>query len=263
MRNSGPPVKKEAMATTIQSVERAARILVYVAEHPRTPASEIAARFELSGPTTHHLLGTLVQEGLLRKDSARRYELGTASERIAEHTLRQLRPSAELRTALNELANRTGECSYLTAWRGDRIRVVAVVEGEHAVRVSGLVVGYAENIHARVGARVMLAHADEELRDWALAGYDFAAVTPHTIRTREELDIELERIRTTGVALDSEQLQIGVYSISAPIVIDGRVQAALSLTAPIERFRQHEAEYLAALRSCAAIPQERRATTTA
>jgi len=244
------------MATTIQSVERAARIFLYVAEHPRVQASAIAAHFGLSGPTTHHLLTTLVQERLLRKDSSRRYELGVASERIVESALRQLRPSAELRSALVEFARRTGESCYLTAWRGDHLRIVAAVEGDQAVRVSGLVVGYSENIHARVGSRVMLAYADAELRDAALAGNTYTAVTPHTVRNREELDAALEQIRATGIAHDREQLQMGVYSISAPIFIDGHVKAALSLTSPIERFKANEAEYLAALRYCATIPQQ-------
>ncbi|MER3391212.1 MAG: IclR family transcriptional regulator [Microcella pacifica] len=239
------------MVTTIQSVERAARILICVAERPNVQGSEIAARFGLTAPTAHHLLSTLVQEGLLRKNSSKRYELGSASEQIATSALRHMRPSAELRSALTHLARLTGESCYLTAWRGDRIRIVAVVEGEHAVRVTGLVVGYSENIHARVGARVMLAHADPELRDWALANCEYHAVTPYTVRTRGELDVELERIREAGIARDREQVQIGVYSISAPVIIRGEVVAALSLTAPIERFREHEDEYVAALQRCA------------
>jgi len=131
------------------------------------------------------------------------------------------------------------------------LRIVAVMEGEHAVRVSGLMVGYSENMHARVGARVMLAYADQRTLEWALAGYEYSAVTPHTLRSREELMQELERIRDTGIAQDREQLQIGVYAISAPLLVDGEVRAALSLTAPIERFLQHEEEYIAALRNCA------------
>lgn len=241
------------MVTTIQSVERAARILLYVADNAGVQATEIATRFELSTPTAHHLLSTLVQEGLLRKDSARRYELGSASERIGEGVARQLRPPAELRHALSELARRTGESCYLTAWRGDRIRVIAVVEGEHAVRVSGLVVGYSDDIHARVGARVMLAHADADLRDWALSGYDYVPLTPNTVRNRSELDGALDLIRTSGVAHDREELRIGVHSISAPVWLDGRVRAALSLTAPVERFRQHEQDYVDALHDCASL----------
>ncbi|SDZ47937.1 IclR family transcriptional regulator [Herbiconiux ginsengi] len=241
------------MVTTIQSVERAARILLFVADNGGVQAAEIAARFDLTTPTAHHLLTTLVQEGLLRKDSARRYELGNASERISEGVARQLRPPAELRHALSELARRTGESCYLTAWRGDRIRVIAVVEGDHAVRVSGLVVGYSEDIHARVGARVMLTHADTDLRDWVLSGYDYTPLTPNTPRNRFELDVELERIAATGIAHDREELRPGVCSISAPVWLDGRVRAALSLTAPAERFRSNEDAYITALLDCAAL----------
>ncbi|WP_164990542.1 IclR family transcriptional regulator [Agromyces albus] len=239
------------MVTTIQSVERAARILLLVADHPRVQATEIAERLGLSAPTTHHLLSTLVQERLLQKDSNRRYDLGDASERIADAVTRQLRPPAELRAALSELARRTGESCYLTAWRGDRIRVIAVVEGEHAVRVSGLEVGYSDDIHARVGARVMLAHADPELRDWALSGYEFRPLTPNTVRNRDELDAELERIRASGIAHDEEELRVGVHSASVPVWLGGRVRAALSLTAPVDRFRLNEDNYVAALRECA------------
>ncbi|ROQ04626.1 IclR family transcriptional regulator [Rathayibacter sp. PhB93] len=240
------------MVTTIQSVERAVQIVLLVADEPRVLAGDIAARLGLTASTTHHLLSTLVQEGLLSKDSARQYELGDASERIADAVTRQLRPPAELRHALAELARRTGESCYLTAWRGDRIRVIAVTEGDHAVRVSGLVVGYSDDIHARVGARVMLAHADERLRDWALSGYDYTALTSNTLRSRAELEAELERIRSTGIARDEEELRTGVYSISVPIRVDGRVRAALSLTAPIDRFRANEDAYIAALHGCAA-----------
>lgn len=244
------------MATTIQSVERAAKVYLYVADHPRVQAAEIAAHFALTGPTAHHLLSTLVQVGLLRKDAQRRYELGPASERIVESALKQLRPPAELRVALNRFARRTGESCYLTAWRGDEISIIAAIEGKQAVRVEGLVVGYVENIHALVGARVMLAYADNELRDWVLADYQYTQMTPDTVRNREELDTVLAQIRETGIALDREQLQIGVYSLSAPIFIDGKVRAALSLTAPIDRFRRNEAEYIAAIRECASLELE-------
>lgn len=249
-------VKENIMATTIQSVERAARVFLFVADHPRVQAGEISEKFGLTAPTTHHMLNTLVQTGLLKKNAARQYELGPAAERIAEHAIRQMRPAAELRVALHEFARRTGESCYLTAWRGDHISVVAAVEGNQSVRVEGLVVGYSDNIHARVGARVMLAHADDETRDWVLAGHEYAAVTPNTVRSREELDLVLQQIRDTGVAIDREQLQVGVHSLAAPIFIDGEVRAALSLTSPIERFRHNEDAYVAAIRECAALPDD-------
>lgn len=242
------------MAKTIQSVQRASHMLLYVADHPGSQASEISAHLGLSAPTTHHLLSTLVQEGLLRKDAYRRYELGAASERIAERINNHHRPAAELRFALAELARITGESCYLTAWRGDELRVVAVVEGEHAVRVAGLVVGYTEHVHARAGARVMLAYADPAVRDAVLADYEYTSLTPSTVQSRAKLDAELERIRETGIAHDRGAFRLGVYSISAPIVQEGQVRAALSLTAPDGRFSQHADEYVEALRYCSKLP---------
>ena len=242
------------MAKTIQSVQRASQMLLYVADHPGSQASEISAHLGLSAPTTHHLLSTLVQEALLRKDAYRRYELGAASERIAEQINNHLRPPAELRFALAELARMTGESCYLTAWRGDQIRVVAVIEGEHAVRVAGLVVGYSEHVHARAGARVMLAYADPAVRDWVLADYEYTRLTPNTLQSRSELDAELKRIRDTGIAHDRGELRMGVYSISAPVMQDGRVRAALSLTAPVDRFDLHADEYVEALIACSRLP---------
>lgn len=240
------------MATTIQSIARASRVLLHVAEHPGALATEIADTFDLSLPTTHHILSTLVQEELLQKDAHRRYELGEASERIGTAVARQVRPAPELRAAMSELARRTGESCYLTSWRADRIAIVATSEGHHAVRVAGVTVGYTSDIHARVGARVMLAFADEELRDWALADCTFDALTPKTPTNRAELDVELARIREQGMARDDSELRPGVYSISAPIRGHGRVRAALSLTAPVDRFHANEREYVAALLDCAA-----------
>ena len=65
--------------TTIRSVARASRILVQLGEQPdgRT-AKEVAVALELPLPTTYHLLGTLVAEGFVTKDSRRRYRLGPA-----------------------------------------------------------------------------------------------------------------------------------------------------------------------------------------
>lgn len=241
------------MPTTIQSVERAARMLRYVADHPGAVATDIAASLGLATPTAHHLLSTLVREGLLQKDASRRYELGAASEHLGMAVSRQLVPARDLQRKIRALADSTGESCFLTAWRADRIRVIAVVEGDHAVRVAGLDIGYSSEIHLRVGAQVMLAHASDDLRDWALADCDFAGRTEKAVRTRAELDAKLETIRETGLARDDEEFRAGVYAISAPIWADGDVRAALSLTAPVGRFRKNEQRYVDELLRCAGI----------
>ncbi len=149
---------------------RASRILVQLGEQPdgRT-AKEVAVALELPLPTTYHLLGTLVAEGFVAKDSRRRYRLGPALGTIADAYVRQFNPPEYLLGPLHRLADETGETVYVVTWRHDRIVVLASVEGDSAVRVSGANLGYVESAHARASGKLLLAFAPEDVRTAYLA----------------------------------------------------------------------------------------------
>lgn len=234
--------------TTIQSVARASRILLAVSAEPSgLAAQEVAGRFHLTLSTAVHLLSTLSDEGLLLKTEGRRYVLGPAAGVIATAASRGLRPPAGQLAALDRLAQRTGETAYLTAWRLLEIRLVAHVEGIHAVRVAGLEVGLTGSIHARASGKLLLAFASAEVRDELLGEYEFTRHTAHTISNRDELQAELERIAADGYALDQEEFHEGVISAAAPIWHNDSVVAALSVSAPIQRFRENRGQILGAL----------------
>ena len=182
--------------TTIRSVARASRILVQLGEQPdgRT-AKEVAVALGLPLPTTYHLLGTLVAEGFVAKDSRRRYRLGPALGTIADAYVRQFSPPEYLIGPLHRLADETGETVYVVTWRHDRIVVLASVEGGSAVRVSGANLGYVESAHARASGKLLLAFASEEVRAAYLALNPLVPVTPRTIVQPDEFELELERIR--------------------------------------------------------------------
>src|ERR1700724_4421794 len=76
MPNSSP--NKPARRTTIQSVDRAARILKVLASGPRRlGVSEVADRLGLARPTVHGLLQTLQAHGFVEQDqTSEKYQLG-------------------------------------------------------------------------------------------------------------------------------------------------------------------------------------------
>ena len=151
--------------TTIRSVARASRMLVLLGEQPEgRTAKEVADELGLPLPTAYHLLGTLVAEGLVAKDSRRRYRLGSALGPIADAYVRQFSPPEYLVGPLHRLAEESGETAYVGSWRHDRIVVLASVEGANAVRVSGAHLGYVESAHARASGKLLLAFATEEVR---------------------------------------------------------------------------------------------------
>jgi IclR family acetate operon transcriptional repressor len=239
-------------ATTIQSVSRAARILLAVAasDGPLTP-KDIASQFDLTLPTTYHLLATLEMEGLLAKDARRTYALGPAASVIADALGQDyVVPERHLRR-LQELARRTGEAVYLSAWRRGSIRVLAAIEGSHAVGVTSLRVGYAENLHARASSKLLLAFASPELRDTVIANLDFVPLTPHTISNREDFLAELDTIRAARISFDRGEFADGVECVSAPIMSGGSVIACYTIQVPMERFRQKQGELVAILKHAA------------
>src|SRR5437879_11265585 len=125
--------------TVIRSVSRASRILVHLGERQASrSAKEIAAALALALPTAYHLLGTLVGEGLLTKDSGRQYQLGPALAAISEAYMRQFTPPDYLVGPLRQLAEASGETAYVGCWRQNRLAVLAAVAARNAARASGV-----------------------------------------------------------------------------------------------------------------------------
>ena len=120
-------------------------------------ASQIADELDVPLPTVFHLLSTLTDVGLLDKLDDRRYQLGPKVGLLAEAFAAQVSAPEHLLTRLREMADRTGETAYLSAWRRGDAVLLSIVEGRRAVRVSGLHLGYSGATHARASGKVLLA----------------------------------------------------------------------------------------------------------
>ena len=236
----------------IRSAARVSRILLHVAAQPTgATAREIADGLGLPPPTAYHLLGTLVSEGLLTKDAQRRYQLGPTLGTIANAYVRQLTPPEHLVAPLRELAAATGESAYLASWRNERVAVISSVEGRNAVRVSGVHLGIAENVHARASGKVLLAFAPEPLRAAYLREHPLVAVTKRTIVAPDAFRDELDRTIRNGYATDEEEFREGVACAAVPVLDNGHVVAAYAVSAPAERFRRSREQLIEQLRAAA------------
>lgn len=234
--------------TQIQSAARAARILLFVAESQdgRT-AVEVAERLDVSVPTAHHLLNTLVAEGFLVKESSRRFFLGPEIGALSDAFLRQMDSPEYLRDALKRLAEDTDETAYLSGWRNEEIVVLASVEGSHTVRVAGLHSGTRGFAHARASGKLLLAHIDDSALSTYLARNPLQPRTGRTIVSESALRADLEEIRRRGYSLDEEEFSEGVACVSAPVTNGETIVAALTLSAPAERFRQQRSNLIDAV----------------
>ena len=97
--------------------------------------------------------------------------------------------------------------------------------------------------HASSLGKAILAFLPEAGRRAVLRNVKFVAYTPNTIMSLDRLEAELAEVRRRGWAVDREEFTPAVVCIGAPIFnADGRVVAALSITAPTQRISADELE---------------------
>ncbi|HEY4276798.1 MAG TPA: IclR family transcriptional regulator C-terminal domain-containing protein [Conexibacter sp.] len=225
----------------IQSVQRAAAILRAVAAEPAgATGTEVAARLALAPATVHHLLQTLVGEGLLERVD-RRYVVGEAVGALAVAQERQGGVPQRWRDALRDVAAKTGETTYLVAWRRSGMQLLGAVEGRGALRIAQAERGPYDHPHARAAGKVMLANGDPRAVEELLAG-PLSACTRRTIVDHSTLARQLRTARRNGWAEDREEFIDGVSCIAAPLAPVGGAIAAIGVAMPTLTFRARSTE---------------------
>jgi IclR family transcriptional regulator, acetate operon repressor len=235
---------------TVRSLVKATRMLLCIADSDGLMAAQVAKACALPLGTAYNLLNTLLAEGMLSRDSARRYALGP---KVAVLSLGYARrgPSEQTLLLLRQLAESTGETAYMSVWRTGEVVAVAAIEGSSAVRVGRIHTELRGHEHARASGKVMLAQLEPRELDAYLATHPLVALTPSTTVQESDLRGQLQLIRRTGVAVDLAEFTPGVGCVSAPIW-QGRVcVAACTLAAPLERMLQHRPELERAVREAA------------
>ncbi|NHC23383.1 IclR family transcriptional regulator [Nocardioides sp. IC4_145] len=200
------------------------------------PLAELVRRTGLSKGTVHRIAGDLVEHRLLDKTphgyrlSGGLFELGMRA--AAERTLLEL-----AMPFLQDLYERTHETVHLGIQDGTEVVYVAKIGGHRQAR-SPSRTGGRMPMHCTAIGKVLLAHADEEVRDGVLGG-ELERRTPHTVVAPGLLRRQLSKVLETGVAYEREESTPGLLCVAAPVLDpDGHtVLAAVSVTGPVGRFR--------------------------
>ena len=235
----------------LRTADRALALLEFVAGSPVDPAIKDAARsLGLNLTTTYHLANTLEARGYLVKDGQGKLRIGPKVAMLHQGFVRRLQPAVDFDPVLRRLSQRTGETAYLATWeRGDAV-LQAVVEGAHPVRVTGLYIGLRGDSHCRASGKAVLAYLPPEELSEFLSGHPLTRRTPNTITGVRRLRADLEETARRGWALDNEEFAVGVACVAVPYFgPDGRVQGALTVSAPASRWLEAKDRFQVAVRS--------------
>jgi IclR family KDG regulon transcriptional repressor len=133
--------------------------------------------------------------------------------------------------------------------------VISTIESRQAIRMTSKV-GNRRYLHSTALGKVLLSGLSQKEVERLIRIQGLPKLMPRTITTREALSAELDLVRKQGFSVDNEENEPGGRCVGAPIFgQDGRVIAALSISAPIFRLDMGRIRSLSAelIQACRAI----------
>ncbi len=223
---------------SVQSVDRAISILQVLARHGTAGVTEIAGELGIHKSTAFRLLATLDARGLVEQNAERgRYQLGYGMVQLAAGATKTGDLSLLGSPLCRELAETVGETVDVAVHDGRWVVSVDQAIGAAAVTTVNWV-GQRSPVHATSAGKVFLAHMPPDQLDAVLAE-DLEWYTPHTVVDPIVLRKQLGLVRDRGFACTSEEYEMGLAAIAAPIrSIDGGVVAAVTVSGPTFRVNE-------------------------
>ena len=220
---------------TIQSVDRAARILMALGNSPRLGVTEISDRLGIAKATVHGLLRTLEQRELIEQEpETGKYRLGAAMLQLGNSFLDNHELRARSLMWAGSLAMRVGEAVRVGVMNGNTVLIVHhVFRPDNSMQI--LEVGASIPWHACALGKAVVAFVSPARRT-ALLGADLSPLTGRTMTEPSLLRISLERVSTLGIAVEDQEAVVGEAEIASP-VFDHRGQpaGAIGVVGPVER----------------------------
>jgi len=196
--------------------------------------SDMARRAQVPKATAFRLANQLVALRLLERVGDK-YVLGLGLLELGElvPTKHRLRPAAL--PFMQDLYEATHETVHLGIRDGHDVIYVEKIQGHFGARLPSRVGGRLPLTCTGVG-KALLAFEDHEMVE-EVVSQPLRRLTSLSITDPVRMMDELGRIRVAGVAYDREEAAIGNCCVAAPVIVNGAVVAAMSLTVPVGQFQ--------------------------
>ncbi|MER9407259.1 IclR family transcriptional regulator [Mesorhizobium caraganae] len=223
-------------AGSVQSLDRALRILAIVAEGSGLSLSEISARSELAASTAYRMLTTLQNHGMVEFDTSDQlWSIGVETYRMGAAFLRRRKLVDRARVVMQELMEKTGETANLGVAEDDCVVFVSQVETHQAIRAF-FRPGTRSSFHASGIGKAVLAQLEPERVAAILRKSGLQRFTDKTLSDISALAHDLAVIKHRGWSVDDEERHPGMRCVAAAIFNEfGEPIGGVSVSGPTVR----------------------------
>jgi len=217
----------------LKSAKRLFSVIGCIQENQPIGITELSQALDIPTSSIQVYVNTLQESGYVVKKEGK-YRLGL---RFFDHGMNALRNYEIYPTAkpkVYELAEETGELAAAFVEEGGKAIYAIAAAGDNAIRTD-LNIGSHTGLHCTAGGKAILAHLPQGYIEEIVATRGLPAHTDATITNVDELQSELEEIRTRGVAFNVEESIPSMSAVAAPVISGWTVIGSISLSGPSNR----------------------------
>lgn len=221
----------------VQSVDRALRIIEFLAENPTGAGiTEISKSLGLSKGTVHRLISTLKERDFAYQSSnTELYRLSYKILYLYNCISNNIDMFKVSRPIIRKFADKVDATVHLATLDEKRSNIVYIdrIEPMNSQKpfVMSSRVGKKAPCYCTAAGKMLLSqYSDDEIRD-ILNGEEYKTYTDKTIKNIDEFLEEIHKVRKQGYALDENEYDHGIICISIPIYnSNGKIDFAMSVT---------------------------------
>jgi DNA-binding IclR family transcriptional regulator len=233
----------ESTPKVIQSVQRAIDILeCFDYEKKELSLSEISEALNLNPSTVHGILLTLQMNEYIEKlPEKTKYKLGIKLIEKGTMVLDSLDLRDIVRPYLELLTNKFKETSHLCIYRNNTLYVIDKLESLLSTFFMTSEVGLKIPLHSSASGKLILAYLDEKDLNKVLKGINLRRYTENTLSDIDTIKQDLKKIKSQGYSFENEEIELGLYTIAAPIFNHkSDIIATISVLGPAMRMKEKQ-----------------------
>jgi DNA-binding IclR family transcriptional regulator len=229
----------------VPALGKAIALLEALAREPNLGFTAIQDRLGMAKSSTHNLISTMCELGLIRQKSLGIYGIGTKLLELASIAKESIELQRDAMPLLREFAQQVRLTCHLGILEQSEAVYLARVEGPIDIVVKSHV-GQRFPVNCSALGKSLVAWLHPEALDVTINNLVFKKRMPKTVMNANDFRLQLADVRRRGWALDDEEQAPNCRCIAAPIRDrDGTVVAAISAVGTLEQVDDSRIEILA------------------
>lgn len=227
--------EEQTNVSSVQTIDRAARILETLADYPSLGLMELSEKVGLHKTTVHRLVASLMQNGFVEQDpDSKQYCISLKMFELGNKRVQNIDFLNVAKSMIRQLSVQINQTVHLVIEDKDEILYIDKYGVENEAKMRSKIGQKAPLYCTAVGKAILATRADHEIeRYWGRIRPE--KKTRQTITDLPAFLVEIETIRRQGHAIDNEEFEEGVVCIGCTFSSYKEHPAgAISISLPVE-----------------------------